>query len=129
MSGLTLFLPHGYEAGPRAFIARFERYLQLCAENNMYVVNATTPANLFHVLRRQMKNEFRIPLVMMSPKSLLRHPKVQSNLSDLHNGSFKKLLMMVRHLISASYVALEKFIRFVRRNSNKEYQRNCTSSI
>ena len=58
----------------------------------MYVVNATTPANLFHVLRRQMKNEFRIPLVMMSPKSLLRHPKVQSNLSDLHNGKFQEII-------------------------------------
>lgn len=93
MSGLTLFLPHGYEGqGPEHSSARFERYLQLCAENNMYVVNATSPANLFHVLRRQMKNQFRIPLVMMSPKSLLRHPKVVSDLSELTSGKFKEII-------------------------------------
>jgi len=93
MSGLTLFLPHGYEGqGPEHSSARFERYLQLCAENNMYVVNATTPANLFHVLRRQIKNDFRIPLVMMSPKSLLRHPKVVSNISELYKGQFQEVI-------------------------------------
>jgi 2-oxoglutarate dehydrogenase E1 component len=92
-SGLTLFLPHGYEGqGPEHSSARPERYLQLCAENNMYVANVTTPANLFHLLRRQVKNEFRIPLVLMTPKSLLRHPLVVSPITDLESGSFKEII-------------------------------------
>ncbi|MSR88602.1 MAG: 2-oxoglutarate dehydrogenase E1 component [Candidatus Margulisbacteria bacterium] len=93
LSGLTLFLPHGYEGqGPEHSSARPERYLQQCAENNMYVANLTTPSNLFHILRRQIKNEFRIPLVIMTPKSLLRHPLVVSPIDDLEKGHFQELI-------------------------------------
>ena len=93
MSGLVQLLPHGYEGqGPEHSSARFERYLQLCAENNMYVCNITTPANFFHVLRRQLKNKFRKPLIIMSPKSLLRHPDVMSPVSELTTGAFKEII-------------------------------------
>jgi 2-oxoglutarate dehydrogenase E1 component len=88
MSGLTLLLPHGYEGqGPEHSSARLERYLQLCAEDNMQVANCSTPANYFHILRRQMHRPFRKPLVIMTPKSLLRHKKAVSKLSDLAEGS------------------------------------------
>jgi len=88
MSGLTLLLPHGYEGqGPEHSSARLERYLQLCAEDNLQVVNCSTPANYFHVLRRQMVREFRKPLVVMTPKSLLRHKKAVSALADMGEGS------------------------------------------
>lgn len=93
MSGLTLLLPHGYEGqGPEHSSARLERFLQLCAQKNMQVCNVTTPSQLFHVLRRQMKRPFRVPLVMMSPKSLLRHPKVVCELDDLTSGHFEEVL-------------------------------------
>ena len=88
-NGLVLMLPHGYEGqGAEHSSARLERYLQLCAKNNMYVANCTTPANLFHILRRQQITSFRKPLVLLTPKSLLRHPKVISKISDLINGEF-----------------------------------------
>jgi 2-oxoglutarate dehydrogenase E1 component len=88
MSGLTLLLPHGYEGqGPEHSSARLERYLQLCAEDNLQVANCTTPANYFHILRRQMLREFRKPLVIMTPKSLLRHKKAVSNLAEMAEGS------------------------------------------
>jgi 2-oxoglutarate dehydrogenase E1 component len=88
MSGLTLLLPHGYEGqGPEHSSARPERFLQLCAENNMAVCNITTPANYFHALRRQLKRNFRKPLVIMTPKSLLRHKLAVSNLEEMSNGS------------------------------------------
>jgi 2-oxoglutarate dehydrogenase E1 component len=88
MSGLTMLLPHGYEGqGPEHSSARLERFLQSCAEDNMQVVNCTTPANYFHALRRQMHREFRKPLVVMTPKSLLRHKKAVSNLGDMAEGS------------------------------------------
>lgn len=93
MSGLVLLLPHGYEGqGPEHSSARLERFLQLCAQDNMQVVNLTTPAQIFHALRRQVKREFRKPLVVMSPKSLLRHPKVISPLKDLYDGQFHEVL-------------------------------------
>ncbi len=88
MSGLTLLLPHGYEGqGPEHSSARLERYLQLCAEDNLQVANCTTPANYFHILRRQVLREFRKPLVVMTPKSLLRHKKAVSDLVDMAEGS------------------------------------------
>jgi 2-oxoglutarate dehydrogenase E1 component len=93
MSGLTLFLPHGYEGqGPDHSSARLERFLQLCAEDNMQVVNVTTPAQLFHLLRRQMHRSFRKPLVVMSPKSLLRHPRAVSPLGAFTAGGFTSVL-------------------------------------
>lgn len=93
MAGLVLLLPHGYEGqGPEHSSARLERFLQLCAQENMQVVNVTTPAQLFHVLRRQMKRDFRKPLILMSPKSLLRHPKVVSPLKELYDGQFHEVL-------------------------------------
>jgi 2-oxoglutarate dehydrogenase E1 component len=88
MSGLTMLLPHGYEGqGPEHSSARLERFLQLCAQDNMQVCYCTTPANFFHVLRRQMHRSFRKPLVLMSPKSLLRHKRVISKLSEFGPGS------------------------------------------
>ena len=94
MSGLVLLLPHGYEGqGPEHSSARLERYLQLCAEDNWQVVNCTTPANYFHVLRRQLHRQFRKPLVLMTPKSLLRHKKVKSDIADFGpDSSFHRLL-------------------------------------
>jgi len=93
MSGLVMLLPHGYEGqGPEHSSARLERYLQLCAEDNMQVVNCTTPANYFHVLRRQIRRKFRKPLIVMTPKSLLRHKKCTSFLKDMGPGtSFERV--------------------------------------
>lgn len=92
-SGITLLLPHGYEGqGPEHSSARLERFLQLCAQANLQVCNFTTPANLFHALRRQMKRDFRKPLVVMSPKSLLRHPKVISSLEEMTKGQFQEVI-------------------------------------
>ncbi len=92
-NGLVLLLPHGYEGqGAEHSSARMERYLQLCAKDNMYVADVTTPANMFHLLRRQMKAEFRKPLVVFTPKSLLRHPKVVSTKEELATGSFQELI-------------------------------------
>jgi len=93
MSGLVLLLPHGYEGqGPEHSSARLERYLQLCAENNMQVCNFTTPAQYFHALRRQMHRTFRKPLIVMSPKSLLRHKLAVSTLRELSEGRFEPVL-------------------------------------
>jgi 2-oxoglutarate dehydrogenase E1 component len=88
MSGLVLLLPHGHEGqGPEHSSARLERYLQLCAERNMTVANLTTPANYFHALRRQVKRNFRKPLVLMTPKSLLRHKLAVSRLDEMSGDS------------------------------------------
>ncbi len=88
MSGLVCLLPHGYEGqGPEHSSARLERYLQMCAEDNMQVANCTTPANYFHILRRQLKRDFRKPLILMTPKSLLRHKRCVSRLDELAEGS------------------------------------------
>ncbi len=92
-SGITLLLPHGYEGqGPEHSSARLERFLQACAENNIQVANLTTPAQLFHALRRQTKRDFKKPLVIMSPKSLLRHPAAVSRLEDFTNGAFQEII-------------------------------------
>ena len=93
-SGLVMLLPHGFEGqGPEHSSARLERYLQLCAEDNIQVANCTTPANYFHILRRQMRRDFRKPLVMMTPKSLLRHKLAVSKLGDfIGDGHFHRIL-------------------------------------
>ena len=88
MSGLVCLLPHGYEGqGPEHSSARLERFLQLCAEDNWQVANCTTPANYFHILRRQLHRKFRKPLVLMTPKSLLRHKRVVSDLAEMGPGT------------------------------------------
>ncbi len=92
-NGLVMLLPHGYEGqGAEHSSARMERYLQLCARDNMYVADCTTPANLFHLLRRQMKADFRKPLIIFTPKSLLRHPKAVSTVEEFANGGFQKVI-------------------------------------
>jgi len=92
-NGLVMLLPHGYEhQGSEHSSARPERYLQLCSEQNMYVANCTTPANHFHLLRRQMVTDFRKPLIVFSPKSLLRHPLAVSPIEDFVNGSFQPVV-------------------------------------
>jgi len=93
MNGVVLFLPHGYEGqGPEHSSARIERFLALAANDNMQLVNCTTPANFYHVLRRQIKRDFRVPLVIFTPKSLLRHPKCVSQLNDLAEGKFQEVI-------------------------------------
>jgi 2-oxoglutarate dehydrogenase E1 component len=94
LSGLVLLLPHGYEGqGPEHSSARLERFLQLCAEDNLMVANATTPAQIFHLLRRQVHMDARRPLVVMSPKSLLRHPEAVSATGDLVAGKFQPVIL------------------------------------
>lgn len=99
-SGIVCLLPHGYEGqGPEHSSARLERFLQMCAEDNMQVVNCTTPANIFHVLRRQMIRDFRKPLIVMTPKSLLRHKKCVSNIDEFTAGnSFKLIIPEVQNI-------------------------------
>ncbi|WP_297980294.1 2-oxoglutarate dehydrogenase E1 component [uncultured Capnocytophaga sp.] len=92
-SGLVMLLPHGYEGqGAEHSSARLERYLQLCASQNMFVTNCTTPANIYHLLRRQLKAPFRKPVIACSPKSLLRHPLVISSIEELTNGYFQEVI-------------------------------------
>src|SRR5690606_31170974 len=92
-NGLVMLLPHGYEGqGAEHSSARMERFLQLCASNNMFVADVTTPANFFHLLRRQIKTNYRKPLIVFTPKSLLRHPKVVSTREELAQGSFQMVI-------------------------------------
>jgi len=92
-NGLVLYLPHGFEGqGPEHSSARIERFLALCANDNMQVVYPSTPANLFHILRRQVLGDFRIPLIVFTPKSLLRHQSCVSKMEDLSNGSFLEII-------------------------------------
>jgi len=110
LSGLVMLLPHGYEGqGPEHSSARLERFLQMCATDNMQVCNLTTPAQIFHALRRQLLRPYRKPLVMMSPKSLLRHPQAISTLESLAEGCFMRLIKdhtldakKVKHVILCS---------------------------
>ncbi len=93
MNGICLLLPHGYEGqGAEHSSARMERFLMLCAENNMYVIDPTTPANMFHALRRQLHAPYRKPLIVFTPKSLLRHPKCVSKISDYTKGGFQEII-------------------------------------
>lgn len=92
-NGLVMLLPHGYEGqGAEHSSGRMERFLQLCAENNMQIANCTTPANFFHILRRQLKWNFRKPLVVFTPKSLLRHPRCVSTIDEMANGTFLEVI-------------------------------------
>lgn len=106
MSGLVMLLPHGYEGqGPEHSSARLERFLQLSAEDNWQVANCTTPANYFHILRRQLKRNFRKPLIMMTPKSLLRHKLAVSKLSDMKEGTtFHRVLGETEKLVASDKV-------------------------
>jgi 2-oxoglutarate dehydrogenase E1 component len=117
MCGLVMLLPHGYEGqGPEHSSARLERFLQLCAEDNMQIVNLTTPAQFFHALRRQMRRNYRKPLVVMSPKSLLRHKLVVSKLADLGPDTrFRRVLPEI------DAIAADKEIRRVVLCSGKVY--------
>ena len=92
-NGLVLLLPHGYEGqGAEHSSARIERYLQLCAKDNAFVANCTTPANMYHILRRQMKANYRKPLIVFTPKSLLRHSKVLSTVDEFTKGGFQPVI-------------------------------------
>jgi 2-oxoglutarate dehydrogenase E1 component len=126
MCGLTMLLPHGYEGqGPEHSSARLERFLQQCAEDNMQVANCTTPANYFHILRRQMHRSFRKPLILMTPKSLLRHKKAVSTLKDMAEGSsFHRVLLddaQTRPDVSGITIKGDKDIRRVIVCSGKVY--------
>jgi 2-oxoglutarate dehydrogenase E1 component len=111
MSGLVMLLPHGFEGqGPEHSSARVERFLQLCAEDNLQIANCTTPAQYFHLLRRQMRRPFRSPLIIFTPKSLLRSPRATSSVEELATGSFEPVMddrsvrdpAAVRHLLLCS---------------------------
>jgi 2-oxoglutarate dehydrogenase E1 component len=110
MSGLVCLLPHGYEGqGPEHSSARLERFLQMCAEDNMQVANCSTPANYFHILRRQLKRDFRKPLILMTPKSLLRHKRAVSRLDELSTGStFHRVLWDDAQLLKGEKIKLAK---------------------
>ncbi|EJF91598.1 2-oxoglutarate dehydrogenase E1 component [Bartonella tamiae] len=110
MSGLVCLLPHGFEGqGPEHSSARLERFLQLCAEDNMQVANCTTPANYFHILRRQIKRDFRKPLVLMTPKSLLRHKRAVSSLSEMEaDTTFHRLLLDDAEYLNDQPIKLQK---------------------
>jgi 2-oxoglutarate dehydrogenase E1 component len=105
MSGLTMLLPHGYEGqGPEHSSARMERYLQLCSQHNMQVCYPTTPAQIYHLLRRQMHRNYRKPLIVMSPKSLLRHPEAVCKPEDFLSGRFQDVIPEVDADIKADKV-------------------------
>ncbi len=110
MSGLVCLLPHGYEGqGPEHSSAKLERFLQMCAEDNMQVANCTTPANYFHIMRRQLKRDFRKPLIIMTPKSLLRHKRCTSTLTEMGDGTtFHRVLWDDAQLLANEKIKLKK---------------------
>jgi 2-oxoglutarate dehydrogenase E1 component len=111
MSGLTLLLPHGFEGqGPEHSSARLERFLQLCGKQNMFVCNLTTPAQIFHALRRQVTWNFRKPLVVMSPKSLLRHPLAVSSLDDFTKSGFQEIIDDAQATSTASAAKIKRVL-------------------
>ncbi|MGE0826003.1 MAG: 2-oxoglutarate dehydrogenase E1 component [Candidatus Binatia bacterium] len=121
MSGLVLLLPHGYEGqGPEHSSGRIERYLQLCAEENIQIANCTTPAQIFHLLRRQVKRDFRKPLIVFTPKSLLRHKLAVSSVSDLADGAFREVLDEIAAPSTSVTIAAER-VRQVLLCSGKVY--------
>ncbi|WP_119390290.1 2-oxoglutarate dehydrogenase E1 component [Taklimakanibacter lacteus] len=114
MSGLVCLLPHGYEGqGPEHSSARLERYLQMCAEDNMQVANCTTPANYFHILRRQLKRDIRKPLILMTPKSLLRHKRVVSTLAEMGTDTYFHRLLWDDAQYTGALVADDQIRRVV----------------
>lgn len=124
-NGMVLLLPHGYEGmGPEHSSGRLERYLQLCAEDNMIIANATTPANYFHLLRRQLKFPFRKPLIVFTPKKLLRYPACVSSLDEMANGQFQELIPDPRNqnkaaidtLVFCSGKVYYDYLEFVEKN-------------
>ena len=117
-NGLVFYLPHGYEGqGAEHSSARMERYLQLCAKDNVFVANCTTPANMFHILRRQLKANYRKPLIIFTPKSLLRHPMVHSSVDDFVKGEFNLLIddnsVSVEDVNSLVFVSLKFYYYFL----------------
>ena len=101
LNGLTMFLPHGYEGqGPEHSSARLERYLQLCAQHNMQICYPSTPAQMYHMIRRQMVRPYRKPLIVMTPKSLLRHKLSTSTLAELHSGEFQTVIPEIDKLVN-----------------------------
>ena len=124
-SGLVMLLPHGYEGqGPEHSSARLERFLQLCAGENMQIVNCTTPSNYFHVLRRQMHREFRKPLIIMTPKSLLRHKKCVSNISE-----FSKRSTFHRVLEDDAYSKVNNLLELKKRDNKIKKVVMCSGKI
>jgi 2-oxoglutarate dehydrogenase E1 component len=123
MSAIVMLLPHGFEGqGPEHSSARLERYLQLCAEDNLQVVNVTTPANYFHALRRQVRRSFRKPLIVMTPKSLLRHRRCVSTLADMGPGtSFRRVLTETTPGIGVELGSVNEKVRRVVLCSGKVY--------
>ncbi len=132
MSGLVLLLPHGYEGqGPEHSSARLERFLQLSAQFNIQVANLTTPAQIFHALRRQVRRPFRKPLIIMSPKSLLRHPKAVSSLKELSEGTFQEVIadMSVKDPSSVKTIALCSGKIYYELMEEKEKQKNTSTAL
>ena len=124
-SGLVMLLPHGYEGqGPEHSSARLERFLQLCAGENIQVVNCTTPSNYFHVLRRQMHREFRKPLIIMTPKSLLRHKKCISDISE-----FSKKSTFHRVLEDDAYSKVNNLLELKKRDDKIKKVVMCSGKI
>ena len=128
-NGMVLLLPHGYEGmGPEHSSGRMERYLQLCAEDNMIVANPTTPANYFHLLRRQLKFPFRKPLVVFTPKKLLRYPACISKLDEMANGQFQELIpdprkqdkKSIENLVFCSGKVYYDYLEYIEKNGGGE---------